>query len=130
MTPKKHPFAGEASTIKQKRFNKLFTEAFREAPEQRKDLVMQAMQQPDILMGEVNMEKQNILTDLVQDYLNQRASKRTKTVAGLGLPALSGAAVYGTSKQPRYVPGVSGAPGPHRLTNLERFARMLGLGPY
>ena len=130
MTPKKHPFAGEASTIKQKRFNKLFTEAFREAPEERKDMVMQAMQQPDIVMGEMNMEKQNILTDLVQDYLNERARERTKKYATLGIPSLAGVAVYGTSQQPRYVPGVSGAPGPHRLTNLERFARMLGLGPY
>jgi hypothetical protein len=91
---------------------------------------MQAMQEPDIERGEMNMEKQNILTELVQDYLNERAGERTRRVATFGLPILSGGAVYGTSKQPRYVPGVSGAPGPHRLTNLERFARMLGLGPY
>jgi hypothetical protein len=130
MRTKKHPLAGQASKIKEKRFNKLFSEAFMEAPEERKEVVMAALEQPSIVRGEMNMEKMNVLTDLVQDYLNQRARRRTGRVASAILPGLASAAVSATARQPRYVPGPAGATEPTRLTNMERFARMLGLGPY
>ena len=131
MKPRKHPLASNASNIKDKRFNSLFMRAFEEAPEEVKNRIMEVLSQPDITSdNEMNFEKQNAINDLVQGFLNERARKRTGRVATALLPSLAGAAVSATSRQPRYVPGVSGAPGPHRLTNLERFARMLGLGPY
>jgi hypothetical protein len=130
MKPKKHPLARDAGKMKDKRFNKLFTKAFREAPEEVKQEITSVMKEPSIMQGEMNANKMNALTDLVQGYLNNRAKSRTGKAAKAIIPGLAGSAVSATSRQPRYVPGVSGAPGPHRLTNIERFARMLGLGPY
>lgn len=126
----KHALARDAGKMKDKRFNKIFSKALQEAPDEVKDKVMAAMQQPSIVRGEMNMEKMNAMTDLVQGYLNQRAKKRTGRAAAAVLPGLAGSAVAATARQPRYVPGPAGSTEPTRLTNMERFARMLGLGPY
>lgn len=126
----KHALARDAGKMKDKRFNKVFAKAFQEAPDDVKDRVMQAIEQPSIVQGQMNMQKMNVLTDLVQGYLNQRAKKRVGRTATSVLPGLAGSAVAATSRQPRYVPGPAGSTEPTRLTNMERFARMLGLGPY
>tara|TARA_R100001510_G_scaffold13032_5_gene10255 strand:- start:2866 stop:3255 length:390 start_codon:yes stop_codon:yes gene_type:complete len=126
----KHALARDAGKMKDKRFNKIFSKAFQEAPDEIKDKVMSAMQQPSIVRGEMNMEKMNAMTDLVQGYLNRRAKKRTGIAAKTVVPGLVGSAISATARQPRYVPGPAGSTEPTRLTNMERFARMLGLGPY
>jgi hypothetical protein len=131
--PKKHLFAKDVSTIKDKRYNKLFEKAYKEATPEEKTRVEEAYSEPSISGYEMNYARQRVFDDLVQGFLNDRAKKRVGRTATAVIPGLSGAAVSATGRQPRYIDipvGASGDTREIRLNNLQRFARMLGVGPY
>jgi hypothetical protein len=131
--PRKHALAKDVSRIKDKRYNKLFEKAYKEATPEERAAVDQAYSEPDITGYEMNYARQRVFDDLVQDFLNERAKKRVGRTATAVLPGLAGAAVSATGRQPRYIDipiGASGDTTEIRLNNLQRFARMLGLGPY
>jgi|TARA_R110000803_G_scaffold46425_9_gene97483 hypothetical protein len=135
--PEKHIFARDAGKMTDKRFQNVWSKAFKEASTEEKDRMMDLSLNPisestwDSQGGDEQVDPNQLaMDDIVQKYLNDRASNRTKKVAMGAAPSLLGAAAYGTGLQPRYVEGPAGSTEPTRLNNMQRLWRMLGMGPY